>query len=605
MGRQVQIRMIIVRLAVVLTLTAAFVTAVYRWPRTALPVVYLTVCAILIVQYARQVFFMSGHEGTWNTVMVNLARTALVSDPPLTRFRRLLSACFVIVASAIGWPKNALLWLIVRPFYRRDTFGQTVPRIQKRIVLFYSQYLLDGALFALVPLALLSLGAAGHGDKQLTFALFLFLAIHLFARHLAMLTFPHDLKTSLRRTPGDPRVLFLIYLCIDTFAFAVLVQYLALHAGAGPVTLNSFTRVAVDLVSVSELRGLIQAIKQAFDTLGIDTGVFAPATKVTPSQAIEMLCSGFVSLNIVHLLFPLNSWKQNDDDLKVLVRGFLLSGAQAEARAYIEKIEKYDEEAAGLDACLDACQGDLNAAAKKIRWMHAQNGLPDDKDLVFIDTFGPTILVMKYGVDTARCVDFALETKVSDVILAVYMLLLHLDGRVNPRPPLEVIKARNCLQDYLLSASVLEFCSGDRESASQRINAHAAGDAVSRCVTIMLNEISASGPGPSLSVVLPTVYRSAEEIAQILGDVDIGALSLSRQLALVSILTMMRCAVASVGGTTAPLEALTSTVVTKIRESYPSHRSYASNLANYARVAERQARKEARRKRKGFIPQNV
>ncbi len=369
----------------------------------------------------------------------------------------------------------------------------------------------------------------------------------------------------------------------------MIVQYLALHSGIGARSPYRFTRVIGDLISGSEIRSLAQEIKRAFEAGGTGTGgdVFAVLTKVTPLQAVQVLCSGFVYLNMVRMLFPLQSWKQTDEDLKFLARGCLITGAPEQARTYLERIKHYDVEASELDALVAASQGDLKAAAQKIRWAHARDALPDDPDLIFQDAVLPTILMPTSGIDVGRCMAFALETQVSDVVLAGFILVTQAYDRIDPREALAIIRAQGGLDDYPLSTATLELSSSDQESARKRLDVYVAGDIVSRCAAILLKEISASISLPSPP---PSIQHAAVEVAQAVDAVDFKELPLSRQLTLVSLLDLIRFWVALSGGSTAPLESCTSTIYAAIREHYPSYRDLAARLPNFDRVAEAQCR---------------
>jgi CheY-like chemotaxis protein len=267
----------------------------------------------------------------------------------------------------------------------------------------------------------------------------------------------------------------------------------------------------------------------------------------------------------------------------------LITGAPEHAQTYLERLQHYDVEAAELDALVAASQGDLQAAVQKIRWAHAHDALPDDPDLIFLDAVAPTILIPTSGLDVGRCVAFALETQVSDVILAIHMFLI---DRIDPREALAIIRAQDQIDAYPLSTATLELRSGDQESARKRLDAYVTSDMVSRCAAILLKEVSASISLPSPA---PSIYHAAEEVAQAIDVVDITQLPLSRQVTLVSILTGVRFAVALSGGSTTALEWRASTILTTIRQHHPSHRDLALRLANYGRVGEAQFRDKRKR----------
>ncbi len=137
-----------------------------------------------------------------------------------------------------------------------------------------------------------------------------------------------------------------------------------------------------------------------------------------------MVSSGFVYLHIICLLLPLDSWKQNDEDLKFLSRGFLLVGLREQARSYLERIQKVDAETAEPEAIITAAEGDLQTASEKVRWAQAQNTLLADTDMVFQDTIFPAAILPKSSIGTRSILEFASANQVSDVTLAVALFML-------------------------------------------------------------------------------------------------------------------------------------------------------------------------------------
>ncbi len=394
----------------------------------------------------------------------------------------------------------------------------------------------------------------------------------------------------MRRTPGDPRIFFAIYLLIDTFAFAVLVQFAGIQAGTALLGLGGLKDAFINVLSISELRVFMPAIMDTFDNAlsQIPAGMLRVLKQVTALQAFEMLSSGLVYLNIVRMLLPLNSWKQTDEDLKQITRALLIAGCAEEAQISLAKIGKYDEEAAQLDALLTAHRGNLKAAAKKMRWAHARNDLPEDANLIFMDVIGQLILIPECNLSTTQVIGFVLDNDVSDVALVVFLFFGLTSERINPHEALEIIKSKKRLDDYPLSAALIEIGQDDLASARTRLETYAPTDVVSRCAMLLIREIVASF---SSQQPAPSINQAAEQVVNAIGAVAFEDLTLAQQLMLVSILICFRCAIALRGETAPALTALTSKTLANIREFYPSHRNI-SPLENYGRIVEAQARRQ-------------
>lgn len=592
MAHMTLISRVVQRLLLLLVLTGTFVWTIYRWPSVTLLGIYSVVFAILTLRYVRQVFFVSWRMETWNSFLVDLANTDLTSDPPLTRLRRRLSASLVILAHAALWPKNLVQFLCLRPWWRRDPGGMFLPRTTHLALLVYGQFVVGVVLFGMLPVGLLLLSRYGQADGLLNLALATVLGINLFARHTAMLVFPHDLKALLRRTVADPRVLFVVHMCVDIFAFAVLVWYISSPAGARVASIQTLHEQIVGLVSLSEWRNLVATLKPAFaagatDPVGI---VLAQLGQVSFAQAAEMTCSGFVYLNLVRMLFPWNAWRQTDEDLRVLAHGFMLTGMPDQARVYLDRIDQYDVETAHLDAAIATSTGDLKAAASKIRWAHARDALDDDTDLVFIDAVLPGLALPRSQLELNRLVEFALDAKINDALLAVSLVLAQVIGRFDLHQALAVLQARTQEAAYPLSMAMLELGSGAAENARARLAAYQAKGIMDHSAALLIGEIA---DGFDMPTPAPSMQQTAEALAQSVSAVELEDLPLSAQLTLVSILLMMHCALIYGGSAPVSLERATNSVLTSIREHHPSHRQYTDLLGNYARVAQEQARRLA------------
>ncbi|WP_090288066.1 hypothetical protein [Nitrosomonas mobilis] len=580
-----------IRVIIVLIVLLLLATFAYYWPRTILLTVYLLVSGALVARYSRDAFSESERASAWNTMLANFANAHLRADPTLTRLRRRFSAMLLILAEALLWPRQAIISLAGRPLLRRNSVGQLIPRRYRPTTLFYVFYLVSAALFALLPFTVLWFSVNERTAEPIALTLFCLLAVSLFARHFAMLIFPHDLKASMRRTPGDPRIFFAIYLCIDTFAFAVLVQFVGIQAGTSLLGLGGFKDALVNVLSISELRALIQELMQVFniELSQIAVNMLQTLAQVTALQAFEMLCSGLVYLNIVRMLLPFNSWEQTDEDLKLIARRLLIGGCAEEARTTLAKIKNYDDETAQLDALLTAHRGNLNAAVKKMRWAHARNDLPEDADLIFMDVIGQLMLIPESNLSTAQMINFVLDNNVSDTTLVMFLSLSFsfglVSGHIDPLETLEIIKSKERLGDYPLSAALIEIGEGDLASARARLEIYAPADVVSRCAMLLIKEIIAA-PSPA-----PSINQAAEQVVVAIDAVVFEELTLAQQLTLVSILICFRCAIASRGETAPALTALTSKTLANIREFYPSHRNV-SLLENYSRIVEAQARRK-------------
>jgi hypothetical protein len=595
MTRAARLTTVVIRLVVVLTLVATPLIAVYRWPLNSLFVVYVLGCAVVAIRQIRAALAPPPDDVALSWLFGSFARTALSAERPLNRLRRHVSVACRMTGMVALWPKNVALMLLIRPFYRRDAAGRIVPKTSRPLPLFYGQNALDATLFVALPVGLFALVATGHRDERLTAVLFAVLAVGLLSRHLSMLIFPHDLKESMRRTPGDPRVMFALYLCIDTFAFAALVQWLRFGGEAAHVGLNGLTRTAWDLIALSQVRLVLEQVKEAFGRLGPHPDVLLPLTRLSAAQAFEAICSAFVSLNIVRIVFPLRSWQQTDDDLKVMARGFLLFGNTKEARVYIERIKTYDVETAGLDAWATASAGNLRAAAAKIRWVHGRNALPADPDLVFTDTVGSPVVTSTAPTTLAELVSFAIELQVSDASLATSVMYLSVLMRPAPRAALDVVAGEARLETYPLTIAALLIGGGEFAAAHARLDTCVSTGVVARCAKILLEQIANSGLHPGEEA--ESVERSAASLVRIVNAADVHALPLSGLLALVSTMTAIRAALASTGGATADVIACADRLLAHIRETYPSHRRSAVNLGHFGRVAELDMRRESHRKR--------
>lgn len=590
MGARASIWIVMIRVISVLAVLSLLAVIAYYWPRPMLLAVYLLVSLVLMARYSRDVFSESERSNAWNTMLANFANAHLLADSPFTRLRRRVAAMLLILAESLLWPRNAVISLVGRPFLRRNAVGQLIPRRHRPTTLFYAFYLANAALFASLPFTVLWFSINGRTAEPLALALFYMLAVSLFSRHFAMLIFPHDLKASMRRTPGDPRIFFAIYLCIDTFAFAVLVQFASIQAGTALLGLGGLKDAFINVLSISELRAFMQSFMATFENelSQIAAAMWRILTQVTALQAFEMLSSGLVYLNIVRMLLPLNSWKQTDEDLKQITRGLLIAGCAEEAQMTLAKIVKYDDETAQLDALLTAQRGNLKAAAKKMRWSHARNDLPDDADLIFIDVIGQLILIPESNLSTAQVIRFVFVNNVSDVALVVFLFFGLTSERIKSREALEIIKNKERQDNYPLSTALIEIDDGDLTSARNRLEAYAPTDVVSRCAMLLIREIIASSssqqPAPSINLAAEQVVNAID--AEVFED-----LTLAQQLMLVSILICFRCAIALCGETAPALTALTSKTLANIREFYPSHRNI-SPLENYGRIVEAQARRQ-------------
>jgi hypothetical protein len=137
------------------------------------------------------------------------------------------------------------------------------------------------------------------------------------------------------------------------------------------------------------------------------------------------------------------------------------------------------------------------------------------------------------------------------------------------------------LDNYLLTAAVLEISSGDPDRARQRLHAQAPANGLPKIVALLLRAIMAPSSAES-------IQKSADDAAAAAaGAID---LPLSQQLTIIGTLQTLRIGVAVMGGSTERLEARTAELLAHIREHYPSHRQAASDLAGVNRVLEAAAR---------------
>jgi len=563
----------------------------WRWPLWTLLGAYLLVFALLTVSYVRRVFYVSWRMDDWNSFLVDLANTDLTSDAPLIRLRRRLSASLLILALAALWPLNLVTFALMRPWFRRDATGQVVPRTGSLESLVYLQFVLKVGLFALLPLAVLWFAAGTPAQPRIALILAWVLALHLFARHTAMLVFPHDLKATMRRTLGDPRLMFVIMLCVDVFAFAVLAWYLGGTGGSRDAGVAVIHERILALVSISEWRALVDALKPAFapgaaDPLGM---ILTRLGQVRPAQAAEMACSGFVYLNLVRMLFPLSEWKRTDEERRFLARFFLVSGLPQKAREYLERVSDYDVATGRLDALVTASAGDLKGAASKVRWVHARNALGEDPDLVFLDAVLPAIGVPRSRLNLAVVTGFALDTGVGDTVLTMGLLMAAYVGRFDLARAHGQIEQCGAQADYPLCLAAIALDCGAVDEARGILAGYRADDLAGESAAALLGEVAAGHQLPHPPPSLPeTTQRIAERVASLEPD----ALPLARQITLISILIWARLLVSVSGGSPAALEQATDQLLRNIRTHHPSHRDYADQVGNFARVAQVQARRQ-------------
>jgi hypothetical protein len=594
MTTRARIAIVAIRLIVLLALVLTPIFFVYRWPLDSLLVLYLAGCAVVGIREVRRALRPPPADNPLSSLLLTFFRTALSANSRVNLARRYLSVGFRMLGQIALWPKNVLLMVLARRLYRRDSAGRLVPRAGRPLLLFYGQYAVDLLLFLALPFVIVYLARSGRAANPVAWMLFAVLSIGLLSRHLSMLIFPQDLKESMRRTAGDPRVMFFAYLCVDTFAFAVLVQFV--RAGNTPVSMSidALTRAAMDLVSLSQVRLTMQQVKQAFDVNGFDAQLLAPLAGVTLAQSFEALCSGFVSLNIVRLVFPLRSWERTDDDRKAMARGFLLFGQVKDARDYLEQVKDYDVDAAEIDAWIAASEGDLEKAATKIRWMHARNALREDSDLVFLDVIGSPTLIGTAAAPFRRVVAFASDLSVSDPTLAVLALFKMVTEQLERPEAREMVAATPLLERYPLTTAVLELSTGDVVSVRRRLDQYVPADVVSHCFMIMLREMAHSWTEPEPDV--ESFTRAADSMVSLV-SANLEQVKLSGLLTLVSILIDMRRVIAATGGSTKALADCTAAVVEHIKNHYPSYRSKAATLGHFSRAAEMDIRREAKHKR--------
>jgi hypothetical protein len=589
-ARRLRWRTVLPRSAALLIVVAAALYGLYRWPWWALLFIYAATTLLLIAQYVRRVFLAPAAPNAQSALLINLYNARLSLDPPFKRMRRYASAMLVVVAQAVLWPRNWVASWLLRPLLRRNELGQTMPKVAL-VVFFYVQYALHTTLLALLVVAVVVLNARGAVHTPVAIGLVTILAVSLFARHFAMLLFPEDLKAAMRRMPGDPRLYFIAFLIIDTATFAAIVQFLAVQAGTLPLGAAGFMRAIAKVMSMAEVRALWTAIEQGFEigNVALPRTVWAALASITPAQALGMVCSLLVYLNIVRMLFPLQSWQQTDDDLRFMAHGMLMSGDRARAAAYVQKIKSYDVQAAQLDAQIATAGGDLKAAAAKLRWAHARNALGDDPDLVFVDIIGPLAVVPNLSVTFAQCVTFALESEVSDVMLAVMILFFGAVGQRENAQVLQVLAAHPRAPAYPLSRAAAELWNGQADRARELLQSYEPTDVVARCANILLREVASSDGNVS-----PTINQAADEVCRLAADEHNDTLPLARQLMLVSIISVMRCAVAATGTLSSALTRQMSALVARVSALHPSHRESASFLESYSRIAEAQVLRDVR-----------
>ena len=581
---------------------ALLVTVVSRWPAIAAAVLYVAVFATLTMREIRTRFFAPPEADVQGKLVNDFISVKLGTASRLTRLRRGSAAVLQIISMAVLWPVKLIgagltMRLVKRVLFRGQPVLDTEPDPGRALALYYGQAALNAVLFLALPASLLVFAGTGNAAGWFATALFGVLTLSILWRHLAMLIFAHDLKATFRRGLGDPRVVFAATLCIDTFTFVVLVQYLRIRTGA-PLESAGFTRVLVDVLSISEVRSFVESLTRALANTGqIGRSIVATVGAVTAREAFEMICCSLLYLNVVRMVLPLRSWTQTGEDLTWLARRSLLFGFLEQARRYIRQIETkdYDVAAARIDAQISACQGDFKAAAQKLRWAHARDGLPDDPDLVFADLAGPLVVLPACRRDIGQLVTFALETNVSDDFLSGILLTIQAGRQSELGPALTVFEARLRLDHYPLSAALLAYGTGQADQARERLDAYVPKDVVSKCTVLLLREILA---GPSLeSSLRPSVHDAAQNMVDAVKDTAIEDLPLSRQLTLLSSLVTMRVALAALGGASPPLAALTKSISTRIEELYPSHREHASLQRAFERATVGQARRAARVRR--------
>ncbi len=472
----------VLRIVAALGVLALLVAVVPRWPAIAAAVLYLAVFASLTIREIRTTFFASPETDFQGKLVSDFINLKLGTASRLTQLRRASAAVLQIIAIAILWPVKVIgalltMRMVKRVLFRGQPVLDTEPDPGRVLALYYGQAALNAVLFLALPASLLVFTGTGNAAGWFATALFGVLTLSILWRHLAMLIFAHDLKATFRRGLGDPRVVFAATLCLDTFTFVVLVQYLRIRTGA-PLESVGFTRVLVDVLSISEVRSFIESLTRALANTGqIPRSIVATVGAVTAREAFEMICCSLLYLNVVRMVLPLRSWTQTGEDLTSLARRSLLFGLLEQARRYIRQIETkdYDVAAARLDAEISACLGDFKAAAQKLRWAHARDGLPDDPDLVFADLAGPLVVLPARPLDVGQLVAFAVETNVSDAILSGILLTIQAGRQPELGPALTVFEAKKRLDQYPLSIALLAYASGQADQARERLDAYSSG----------------------------------------------------------------------------------------------------------------------------------
>jgi hypothetical protein len=353
-------------------------------------------------------------------VLFDLKREGSIKDDVIGSFRKVILKKTIIVkirgylAEIAGLIEEALSWM--PSLIQGMSIGRSKPTYNTRSFLLelsnkpIDHYKSLAPLLLILTVCLLSyIGVSGNGYG---YPFLTILAVSITFRHVRYVTQSDELPVVLRRTSGNPYILFII-IAIGDF-LSLLLAFSVLSSGKLPATLE----VTDVLNSARGLFGFQESTKML---LGSEIHIL---------QVIQSISGLLYYLTLLRVLINIKKFKRTDKDYNWIVGRQNMLGNFASAINYSENIKQPNEETFFNNAVSYCGVNRLEDAKNSAKLLIQRRGENPTADLIFA-IIHDALLVVTVGSHITREVFYlGMRDGVSDAILmdAISIHLLEESG---------------------------------------------------------------------------------------------------------------------------------------------------------------------------------